>query len=407
MRRFISRSLRVLALVVALALVAGLALLLWPHAPAAPAGPFVPTADEQQELAFYQQPESWFAAHLQHPPEVIDGQHLDPKFQYMLEQMRPAGALMPYTVPVLFAFANGRRWMRDGIDREWTLYTKLTAAMRSVEDREVPGRDGPVHVRIYHPETTDAAPLPILVYGHGGGWVFSSVAAMDRAVRLIANEARVIVVSVDYRLAPEHPYPAASDDCEDAFLWARANAASLGGDPQRVAAGGDSAGGHAAINIVQRQQLAGRPLPSALLLYYPGAGLPWGDRSYQLFGKGYGLDAAFIDFILPRVFPGMKKGRDVPDDLMDPLRAKSLRGFPPTIIATAGFDILRDSGRAFAQRLRAEGAEVAYFNEPSLTHSFLQFTGVIDDADRAATDTARLFGKLVRGDALPAHPGGH
>jgi acetyl esterase len=91
---------------------------------------------------------------------------------------------------------------------------------------------------------------------------------------------------------------------------------------------------------------------------------------------------------------------------MDPLRAKSLAGFPPTIVATAGFDILRDSGRAFAQRLRREGAEVAYFNEASLTHSFLQFSGVVDDADRAATDTARLFGDVVRGGALPQDIGG-
>ncbi|HET8880744.1 MAG TPA: alpha/beta hydrolase [Solimonas sp.] len=399
-----SRLLRFFAIVFALLLVAGFALLLWPRPPL-PAGPFVPTASEQQELALYRQPESWFVAHLQNPPEVIDGQHLDPKFQYMLEQARPAMKLMPYTVPVLFAFANGRRWMREGIDREWTLYTKITATMRSVEDREVPGRGGPIHVRIYRPQATDDAPLPVLAYGHGGGWVFSSVAAMDRAVRLIANEAKVIVVSVDYRLAPEHPYPAASDDCEDAFLWARANAASFGGDAQRVAVGGDSAGGHAAINIVQRQIKAGRPAPVALLLYYPGAGIPWGDRSYELFGKGYGLDASFIDFILPRVFPGMTK-TDVRDDFMDPLRAKSLAGFPPTILTTAGFDILRDSGRAFAQRLRREGAEVAYFNAASLTHSFLQFSGVIADADRAATDTARLFGEIVRGGALPQDIGG-
>lgn len=384
-----------LLLMAALLLAVGF-LAFWPLPASSPAAAFVPTAQEEEELAFYRQPESWFLQHLQHPPEVIDGQRLNPKFQYMLEQIRPATRLMPYTMPVIFSFERGRHWVRGSIDRQWQLFTKVTAPMAQVEDRRIPGRDGAVAVRIYHPSVDDAGPLPVLVYAHGGGWVFASVAALDRAVRLMANEARVIVVSVEYRLAPEHPYPAASDDVEDAFLWARANAASFGGDAERVSVGGDSAGGHAAINVVQRQLMAGRPVPRALLLYYPGTGLPQQDRSYALFGNGYGLDASFIDFILPRVFPDVDESRDRPDDLMDPLRANTLRDFPPSIVATAGFDILRDSGRAFAQRLRDEDVPVADLHYPSLTHSFLQVSGVVADAERAATQSARLFGDTVR-----------
>lgn len=380
-------------IVVLLALVfAGLQI--WFAASVKPVEPFMPTAEERDRLAFYSQPESWFLKRLQGPREVVDGQTLDPKIQHMVEQRRPSAAWVMRTAPFIFATRWGRAYIRSGIDREWLLYTKVTAPMARVENLSIAARGGPVPIRIYHPKVDDGGPLPVLVYHHGGGWIFSSIAAMDRVSRLIANEAKVIVVSVGYRFAPEHPYPAASDDGEDAFLWARRHAASIGGDPDRVAVGGDSAGGHVAINIAQRQVKAGRAAPTAMLLFYPGTGLPQQDRSYELFGKGYALDAAFIEFILPRVFEGYRPGKA--DDLMDPARAASLEGLPPAIVATAGFDILRDSGRRFAERLAADGVPVRYTNYPSLVHSFLQFSAVVNDADTASTENARLFGRLVR-----------
>ncbi|MGI6245737.1 MAG: alpha/beta hydrolase [Pseudochelatococcus sp.] len=374
------------------------AVFVWFRYDIVPAEPFQPTAAEAGRLAFYAQPASWFADRLQGAPENIDGQSLDPKLQYMMEQSRPFAAWMPRVMPAIYATAPGRAWLRNKIDRTWLLYTKATGPMRSVADQEIAGRGGPIPIRIYRPEVASDDPLPVLVYHHGGGWIFSSIAATDQVCRLLANEAGVIVVSVGYRLAPEHPYPAASDDGEDAFLWARANAPSLGGDPARVGVGGDSAGGHVAINIVQRQLAAGRPGPRAMLLFYPGTGLPVADRSFALFGRGYGLDSTFIDFILPRVFPGHSDPHDGVDDFMDPLRARSLAGLPPTIVASAGFDILRDSGRAFAERLEAEGVPVRYTLYPSLTHSFLQFSAVVEEADRASVEQARLFGQVVRGN---------
>lgn len=382
----------------AVALVVG-GTLLWTRLGVVAPGPFEPTAKELEELAFYQQPEAWFLEQLQGPRETLDGQTLDPKLQYIAENTwRPASGLTP-VLQALFSIEPGRRWIRSSLDREWQLYTQTSAPMRSVEDRQISGRDGPVSVRIYTPDVSSEGPLPLLVYSHGGGWVFASVDALDRVTRLIANEAQAIVVSVNFRLAPEHPYPAASDDGEDAYLWAREQAVTLGSTPELVSVGGDSAGGHVSINVVQRQLIAGRPVPRTVLLYYPGTGLPLKDRSYELFAKGYGLDSRFIDFILPQVFPGMTL-EDTPDDLMDPLRAKSLAGFPPTIVATAGFDILRDSGRAFAERLQQEGAAVAYFNYASLTHSFLQFSAIIADAERATVETARLFGATARSGVL-------
>jgi len=356
---------------------------------------FTPTEKEQAQLEFFEQSNDWFAKNLKNPPEIIDGQHLHPKIQYMLEQQR-ASWVPDFVHEWIFRTSWGRAYVRSALDRGWMLFSKVTAPMQNVEDRMIDGRGGPIHIRIYHPQTDEKAPLPILVYFHGGGWIMASVEALDRATRLMANEANAIVISVDYRLAPEHSYPAASDDGEDAYLWARNNAVALGGTPDMVAVGGDSAGGHVAINISQRQLLAGKPAPAYQLLYYPGTSLPRADASFEKFGKGYGLDQSFINFIIPRVFPGRDENQIARDGLIEPLHAQSLKGLPPTILSTAGFDILRDSGRTFAERLEAEGVPVHYTNYPSLIHSFLQLTAVIDDADKAATESARLFGTEVR-----------
>ncbi len=378
--------------------VAFVALQIWLASSVNPVEPFQPTEAETEQLAFYEQPESWFLDNLSGPRETIDGQTLDPKFQYMMEEARAESEGPPGLAALMFATPWGRGYIRNQVDRSWRLYSKVTAPMADVEDRIIEGRDGPVPVRIYRPDVPDAdGPLPILVYHHGGGWIFSSIAAMDRVTRLFANEARAIVISVDYRLAPEHPYPAASDDGEDVFLWALENAASLGGDPARIGVGGDSAGGHVAINIAQRRLAAGEPGPAAMLLIYPGAGFPQDDDAYQLFGEGYTLNADFIEFILPRVFPEYSTDdASRVDAFMNPANAESLVGMPPAIIATAGFDLLRDRGRAFAEQLRADGVQVSYTNYPTLTHSYLQFSGVIEDAERASTESARAFGDLIR-----------
>lgn len=404
----------VIVWIVLLAVAGGLLIaviaLVWFWYDITPAEPFRPTRREARRLSFYSQPDSWFATRLRSPPEIVDGQTLNPKLQYMVEQTRPVAGPAMRAMPAIYATPLGRAWLRNKIDRSWLLYTKATEPMRQVTDREIAGRGGPVPVRIYHPQVETDGPLPVLVFHHGGGWIFSSIAASDRICRLVAGAAKVIVISVDYRLAPEHPYPAASDDGEDVFLWARANAQALGGDPARVGVGGDSAGGYISINIAQRQLIAGRPGPAAMLLFYPGTGMPVDDRSFKLFRKGYGLDAAFIDFILPRVFPAYpdrKRTGDLRvDDLMDPLHARSLEGMPPAVIATAGFDILRDSGRAFAARLEAGGTPVRYTNYASLTHSFLQFSAVVEEADRASAEQARLFGRIIRDTAMEASPPG-
>jgi acetyl esterase/lipase len=368
-------------------IVAAIVALAWPAVLAAQ--PL--SASEARQLEMLSQPESWFLEQLGGKRTVVDGQTLDPKLQFVLAKEqgapRPPGAKPP---PDPGATPEGRRAMRAGSDRAWTIRSKVTAEMASVRDEVVKGRGGDIAVRVYRPKVE--GPLPVLVYFHGGGWLFGSLDGSDRATRLMANEARVVVISVAYRLAPESPYPAAWDDAEDAWTWARANAARLGGDPAQMGVGGDSAGGNLAVNVSARALKAGKPAPLYQLLYYPALDMGRDYKSWTLFSEGYGLDREFADYAVARVFPNM----DLANPEISPIRAKSLKGMPATILATAGFDILRDSGRAYAGRLERDGVSVIYLNYSTLNHSFLQATGVVADADRAATQTAQIFGQAIR-----------
>lgn len=351
---------------------------------------------EREHLTLLRQPNSHFLA-LIGERERVDGDLLHPKAQWFLQTIaRPADT--PESLDeeeALMDTAEGRAAIRVFVDRAWALKTRIGTPMAAVVDRRIASRGGELPLRIYTPQRTgaDTLPLPLLVYCHGGGWLFGSIAAVDRAMRILAHEAQAVVVSVDYRLAPEHPYPAAHDDAEDAYLWALAHAAELGADPAMVAVGGDSAGGHLAVATSRRQLAAGRPAPLFQLLYYPVVDWARNTPSFRQFGSGYGLDARFIDVMERLVFPDPAT-RTGPE--FSHLQAASLRGLPATLLATAGYDILRDQGRAFARRLEAEGVAVTYLNCGSLGHGFMQRSGVYDDADRACVATAQVFGLAVR-----------
>lgn len=364
-------------------------------AAANPADDFVPTQAERERLELMSRPAAWFVANLAGPREVVDGQHLDPKLQYHFEARRARPADVVRKGLAMFHSDEERPLARAALARDWALLTKVTAPMRKVEDGMVDGRGGRIPVRVYTPDVDEPGPLPMLVYFHGGGWIYSGIEAVDRSVRLIANEARAIVVSVDYRLAPEHKWPAANDDGEDVFLWARANAVKLGSDPATIAVGGDSAGGNISLAISRRQLAAGRPAPLYQLLYYTSTDFEPRYRSFDLFGKGYGLDVAFRDFMIPLVFGDAGTATRAAEEI----NSDGMRGMPATIVVTAGFDILRDPAQALARRLERDGVAVTYLNYPTLTHGFLQFSGVVADADRAATDSARLFGTAIRSRA--------
>ena len=355
---------------------------------------FTLTEAERAHLMLLRQPNAHFIAQLG-TRECIDGVALHPKAQWFLETIaRPSDT--PESLDEeekLMDTAEGRAAIRSFVDRAWALKTRIGAPMASVVDHRIAGRGGDIPVRAYVPQRRNADPLPLLVYCHGGGWLFGSVNAVDRAMRILADEAQVVVVSVDYRLAPEHPYPAAHDDAQDAFLWACEQAAALGADPVAVAIGGDSAGAHLAVAVARRQLAAGRTMPRYLLLYYPFLDWDRSTASFTHFGDGYGLDARFIDVMERLTFPdpASREGAE-----FSHLRGASLRGLPATLLVTAGYDILRDQGRAFADQLAADGVPVMYLNAGSLGHGFMQRSGVYDDADRVCVSTAQVFGLALR-----------
>jgi acetyl esterase len=353
---------------------------------------FTLTDAEREHLTLLRQPNSHFLA-LIGEREQADGALLHPKAQWFLQTIaRPADT--PESLDeeeAMMDTAEGRAAIRAFVDRAWALKTRIGEALASVEDRCIPSRGGELPVRIYAP--VHEGVLPLLVYCHGGGWLFGSIAAVDRAMRILAHEAQAVVVSVDYRLAPEHPYPAAHDDAEDAFLWAVAHAAELGADPAMVAVGGDSAGGHLAVAVSRRRLAAGCPPPLFQLLYYPMVDWNRDTASFRRFGAGYGLDARFIDVMERLVFPD-PASRQGPE--FSHLQAASLRGLPSTLLVTAGWDILRDQGAAFASRLENEGVAVLYLNAASLGHGFMQRSGVYDDADRICVASAQVFGIALR-----------
>jgi acetyl esterase len=232
-------------------------------------------------------------------------------------------------------------------------------------------RAGTVGVRLYVPAAAEPAPGPLLVYFHGGGWVQGSVDTHDAGCRLLAHLSGVRVLSVDYRLAPEHPYPAAVEDAIAAYAWAAENAARLGADRARLAVGGDSAGGNLAAVVALAARDADA-LPDAVfqLLLYPVTDVAAKAASYRAFATGYLLTESGMDWFVGKYLPDAARRADVQ---ASPLRAPDLSGLPSAYVASCLPDVLRDEGEAYAARLRAAGVAVAT-QRHDLVHGFFNLT---------------------------------
>ena len=251
-----------------------------------------------------------------------------------------------------------------------------------IENRTVPGPAGQIPVRIYTPVGT--APFPVLVYFHGGGWVIGNLDTHDGICRSLANRVGCLVVSVDYRLAPEHPFPAAPEDCYAATRWLAEHAGSLGGDKGRIAVGGDSAGGNLAAVVALMARDRGGPKLAFQLLVYPATDTDFETRSYRENSEGYFLTRADMVWFWNHYAP---RDEDRRNPYAAPLRAASLRGLPPALVITAEFDPLCDDGNAYAGRLREDGVPVRLSQQDGLIHGFFQMGAVIDRG-RASVDEA-------------------
>jgi len=235
-----------------------------------------------------------------------------------------------------------------------------------------------LRARLYSPHDALSA---LIVFFHGGGFVAGSISSHDRPVRILADETRMPVLSVAYRLAPEHPFPAAVDDAFRAYRWARDNAAMLGANAARIAVAGDSAGGNLSA-VVSRLAQGEGIMPALQVLIYPATDLAHTLASHRTFGKGFFLDARSIDYYMSNY------AADDRDERASPLFAKRFDGLPPAIVHTAGFDPLVDEGDAYAKKLADAGVRVVHTRHDSLIHGFINFTAAIDAARGALSSIA-------------------
>lgn len=263
----------------------------------------------------------------------------------------------------------------------------------SVADRSVPGPAGEIPVRIYTPQ--GAGPFGVLVYYHGGGWVIGDLDTHDRECRMLCADASCVVVSVDYRLAPEHPYPAAVEDAFAALQWAGENAAALGGDPQRLAVGGDSAGGNLAAVVSQLARDAGGPAVRFQLLVYPVVDVrsPSGFASRDENREGPFLTLDVMQWFERHYFSKGDAGRREPK--ASPLLAPSLAGLPPALVITAELDPLRDEGEAYAAALQEAGVATTLHRYTGLPHMSFQLSAISTEARRMLAEASAAVRKAV------------
>jgi acetyl esterase len=329
-------------------------------------------------------------------PVVVDGQTLDAETQWLLrikELVREPG---PETLPIGAA--------RRAILRQ----ARLVGGRQQVgatRDLQVPGGDGPRPARLYVPgsrlgdhepggtETGRTGPAPLLLFVHGGGMMYGGLASHDALCRFLAERADVLVLSLDYRLAPEHPFPAAVDDCWAALEWTAGHADQLGADPRRLAVGGDSAGGYLSAVTAIRAAEEGVDLAYQLLIY-PVTDMAERSESRATFGDGFYLTRGFMDLAEETYLP---PGQDRKDPRVSVAYTEKLpEGLAPAYVATAGFDPLRDEGEAYARMLADAGVPVELKRYPGLIHGFANMVGAGRSGRAAVAEmAAKLKGALA------------
>jgi acetyl esterase/lipase len=334
------------------------------------------------------------------PPVSIDGDTLAPETQLTLALLERRGE------PPLETLSpeEARRARR----RLTAVYGGPPASVGAVRDVEIEA-DPPLRVRHYAP-SEPGGPHPLLVYFHGGGFLYGDLDTHDGVCRLLCRHAGANVLAIDYRLAPEHPFPAAVEDARAALRWALANAGRLGADPRRVGVAGDSAGGNLAAVVSQLAGRDGGPAPVLQLLIYPATDFTRRRRSRDLFGEGFLLTDSEMSWAETNYLGAARA--QAHDPRASPLLAEDLSGLAPALVVTAAFDPLRDEGEEYARALRAAGTPTTLRRFPGFIHGFVSAAGVsricrealieIAGATRAMFAAAVPDGEVTTADKAPA-----
>ena len=311
---------------------------------------------------------------------------VDPQVQVLLEALAAAGTPPLHTLspPEARAAYAALAQARTG-----------TGDAAVTEDLVVPTPTGDVPVRLYRPEGA-AAPAPVCLFFHGGGWVIGSVDTHDALCTALADRSGVVVVSVEYRLSPESPFPEPLDDCVAALRWVVDNAGDLGVDPARVAVAGDSAGGNLAAAVAIRARDEGGPALAFQLLLYPVVDHSFSQPSYVENAEGYFLTADAMRWFSAHYLGGA----DPTDPLAAPLHAPDLSGLPPALVLTGEYDPLRDEGEAYGARLQEAGVPTTVERHDGMVHGFVSMFALIE---RGATALDRSAAALR--DALATSSG--
>ena len=299
---------------------------------------------------------------------------LDPQAQAVLDGMAASGAPELHTLSVPDARQVILSMAAMGGESE---------AVSRVEDRQIPGPAGSIPIRIY--ALAGSGPFPVLVYFHGGGWVIGNIESHETVCRTLTNAAGCVTVSVDYRLAPEHKFPVGPEDCYAATQWVATNAATINGDPTRIAVGGDSAGGNlsAVVSLMARDR--GGPKLVYPLLIYPATDYMPDTPSLRENGSGYFLTKDDMVWFWNHYLSSEAEAKH---PHVSPLRADSLSGLPPALVITAEFDPLRDEGEMYAARLREAGVPAVTARYNGMIHGFLSMAGALDQGKKALADAA-------------------
>ena len=303
---------------------------------------------------------------------------LDPQVQTLMDQMAALNAPPIYTLtPEL---------VRMGIKMQLANDTNEPESVAQVVNRTIPGPVSEIPVRIYTP--TGSGPFPALVFFHGGGWVICDLDTHDSLCRSLCNAANCVVVSVDYRLAPEHKFPAAPEDCYAATLWVAGHATEINTNPGKIAIGGDSAGGNLTAVVAQMVRDNGGPSLALQLLIYPATDFTFDGPSIHENGQDYFLTIDDMNWFMNHY---LNSDADKKNPLASPLQSANLRGLPPALVITGEYDPLRDEGETYGKRLKEAGVPVTISRYNGVIHGFLSLEPLTDKGKQAREECAQAL----------------